>query len=66
MPTMSVSSSFLKTAMRPTCAMCATINKAFQDWLRQLRDPYRPEHHYMRGPGPKCREKASRNGGRAG
>jgi hypothetical protein len=22
-------------------------------WLR----PYRPEKHYMRGPGPKCREK---------
>ena len=20
-------------------------------------DPYRPEQHYMRGPGPKCREK---------
>ena len=20
-------------------------------------DPYRPELHYMRGPGPKCREK---------
>jgi hypothetical protein len=22
-------------------------------------DPYRPELHYMRGPGPKCREKNS-------
>ena len=22
-----------------------------------LRDPYRPERHYMRGPGPKWREK---------
>ena len=21
------------------------------------RDPYRPEQHYMRGPGPKAREK---------
>jgi hypothetical protein len=20
-------------------------------------DPYRPERHYMRGPGPKCRER---------
>ena len=29
-------------------------------WHRQtsrLSDPYRPERHYMRGPGPKCREK---------
>jgi hypothetical protein len=26
---------------------------------RALRDPYRPEQHYMRGPGPKNRVKAS-------
>jgi hypothetical protein len=26
---------------------------------RALCDPYRPEHHYMRGPGPKNRAKAS-------
>jgi hypothetical protein len=25
---------------------------------RALRDPYRPEQHYMRGPGPKNRAKA--------
>jgi hypothetical protein len=25
---------------------------------KDLMDPYRPERHYMRGPGPKCREKA--------
>lgn len=25
----------------------------------RLSDPYRPERHYMRGPGPKCREKHS-------
>ena len=24
---------------------------------RRLTDPYRPELHYMRGPGPKWREK---------
>lgn len=24
----------------------------------ELFDSYRPEKHYMRGPGPKCREKA--------
>jgi hypothetical protein len=26
-------------------------------WLRASFDPYRPELHYMRGPGPKWREK---------
>ncbi len=25
--------------------------------LRQLTDDYRPERHYMRGPGPKWRER---------
>ncbi len=27
--------------------------RAFEDAF----DPYRPERHYMRGPGPKCRAK---------
>jgi hypothetical protein len=27
--------------------------------LRDVFDPYRPELHYMRGPGPKWREKHS-------
>lgn len=26
-------------------------------------DRYRPEQHYMRGPGPKTREKMQRSGG---
>jgi hypothetical protein len=30
------------------CLMCR---------FRRLFDPYHPERHYMRGPGPKCREK---------
>lgn len=25
--------------------------------IQELRDPYRPELHYMRGPGPRYREK---------
>jgi hypothetical protein len=33
-------------------------------WLNiSLFDPYRPELHYMRGPGPKWREKGARNAG---
>lgn len=36
------------------------INAGRRRWRRlgvSLRDPYRPEMHYMRGPGPKWREK---------
>ena len=32
----------------------------FESWQRLLRTaghPYRPELHYMRGPGPACRAK---------
>jgi hypothetical protein len=33
-------------------------------WLRpSLINPYRPERHYMRGPGPKWREKHARGVG---
>lgn len=39
----------------------ATILRvAVQRWQNQMArlfDPYRPERHYMRGPGPKWREK---------
>jgi hypothetical protein len=33
------------------------IAGAWRIQLRRLCDPYRPELYYMRGPGPKCREK---------
>ena len=33
------------------------FNAAISLLARQLFDPYRPELHYMRGPGPKWREK---------
>jgi hypothetical protein len=33
-------------------------------WLTTSRvDPYRPELHYMRGPGPKWRDKHARRAG---
>jgi hypothetical protein len=38
---------------RPTRALLRSIAK-------QLFDPYRPELHYMRGPGPKWREQHAR------
>jgi hypothetical protein len=46
---------------RPSTLPPATmLRAAAQRWRRELVrlfDPYRPECHYMRGPGPKCREK---------
>ena len=33
------------------------IGDFFRDFIINAFDPYRPELHYMRGPGPACREK---------
>jgi len=41
------------------------LHAAAQRWRREMArlfDPYRPECHYMRGPGPKCREKRGLSG----
>jgi hypothetical protein len=38
-------------------AWCREAAKIWQHRLRRLFDPYRPEFHYMRGPGPRWREK---------
>jgi hypothetical protein len=35
----------------------ASILEALRPSIQALFDPYRPERHYMRGPGPKWREK---------
>jgi hypothetical protein len=38
----------------------ALSGEALRNWqavLQHIRDPYRPELHYMRGPGPKWRAK---------
>jgi hypothetical protein len=43
------------------------LDPAARRWRRlrtSLFDPYRPELHYMRGPGPKWREKHARGAGR--
>ena len=34
-----------------------TIMTRWHRLIERACDPYRPERHYMRGPGPKCREK---------
>jgi hypothetical protein len=35
----------------------ARLAKWLRDWAQELSDPYRPELHYMRGPGPRWRER---------
>jgi hypothetical protein len=39
--------------------MFYAVAQRWQKRMACLFDPYRPECHYMRGPGPKCREKHS-------
>jgi hypothetical protein len=34
-----------------------TIGMLWRTLAKDIADPYRPELHYMRGPGPKWREK---------
>jgi hypothetical protein len=53
------------TAVRPFALPTpgAILNRAGLLWLRlmsALLDPYRPEQHYMRGPGPKYFEREAR------
>jgi hypothetical protein len=36
-----------------------TCQRIWRRLATPLRDPYRPERHYMRGPGPKTRAKKS-------
>ena len=38
------------------------IVKIGKDLVQAFTDPYRPELHYMRGPGPKWREKRAHSG----
>jgi hypothetical protein len=43
-------------------AVLSLLRRTFARWFAQsssktLIDDYRPEHHYMRGPGPKTRLK---------
>jgi hypothetical protein len=35
----------------------AEIRAFWREFLARAFDPYRPELHYMRGPGPACRAK---------
>ena len=41
----------------PSPSLRATFAATLRTFLNDLFDDYRPELHYMRGPGPKWREK---------
>ena len=42
---------------RDAQAQCRELARLILRHLRRLFDPYPPEFYYMRGPGPKWREK---------
>jgi hypothetical protein len=49
---------------RDAAALAAPTSRRPSLWqrlLRTLADPYRPERHYMRGPGPKWHAKHGRD-----
>ena len=60
-------SPFLLSVIKALFAIPSRVLDAMaQRWRRLtglLFDPYRPELHYMRGPGPKWREKHARTAG---
>ena len=49
----------------PALGLAVGVTAGRWRWLSALFDPYRPELHYMRGPGPKWREKHARDAGLA-
>ncbi len=44
------------TALPDTRSLCSEIGSIARGLIRDLFDTYRPEQHYMRGPGPKWRK----------
>ena len=59
------SSSFILTVLFATHNRGRRVGGVAWRWRRltaAITDPYRPELHYMRGPGPKWREKHAHNG----
>jgi hypothetical protein len=43
--------------MRLPRTQITLLTAAWQGLLKSVFDPYRPERHYMRGPGPQWRAK---------
>jgi hypothetical protein len=62
---MNATTSFVCSVLLATHVPSYGVNRSRWRWRRvtaSLLDPYRPELHYMRGPGPKWREKHGRGG----
>ena len=60
----SFSDSHVSRLLFATPALDRVVGLTARRWRRlaaPLFDPYRPELHYMRGPGPKWREKHARD-----
>jgi hypothetical protein len=60
------SDSYVSRVLLAAAASRSSFDAAARRWasLRaSLFDPYQPERYYMRGPGPKCREKLTRCAG---
>jgi hypothetical protein len=60
------SNSYVSRVLFATPASGLVLGAPARRWRRlmaPLFDPYRPELHYMRGPGPKWREKHARGAG---
>jgi len=47
---------------RPLARLGAGLGQRLRATLDKVAHPYRPEKHYMRGPGPKCRAKQTGSG----
>jgi hypothetical protein len=54
----------MSTERRQAPGLVADIADLFQSFAKTVFDPYRPELHYMRGPGPKWHAKYDRMAGR--
>jgi hypothetical protein len=58
------SDSYVSRVLLATPPLGRIVGATAWRWRRltaSLLDPYRPELHYMRGPGPKWREKHARH-----
>jgi hypothetical protein len=56
--TVSVSRSSRLSAVGLFADPLAVVVEIWRSFRKVIFDPYRPELHYMRGPGPKSRERA--------
>ena len=62
--------SYVRTVLFASCSALSGVKVVRPHWWRlatALSDPYHPERYYMRGPGPKWREKhglGAQNSGR--